>query len=362
MNAGSSSLRLASYEAGGGGLVRTAEGHVAGREADVGAALAAFLGEHRPGPVDAFAHRVVHGGKDLVAPCRIDAPVEDEIRRLVALAPLHNPRALEGIAAARAAFPRAAQVAVFDTGFYADLPPAARTYALPRDIAHEHGIRRFGFHGIAHEAMNRRWRALHPDAGADAGVISLQLGAGSSVTATRGGRAVETSMGFSPLEGLVMATRCGDLDPGVVLYLQRALGMDADEVEALLTRRSGLLGLGGSADMRALLASDDADARLAVDVYCHRARKYIGAYLATLGGARAILFGGGVGENAPAIRERILGGLERFGIALDPAANRAATGTEAAIGRSDADVEVRVVPVDEAAILAESAVGVLHGG
>lgn len=357
VNTGSSSVRLAAFETDGESLTRVASGHFPGNWSEPAAMLRAFLKGHGIEAVAAVAHRVVHGGARLTAPCRIDAVVEAEIERLVPLAPLHNPRALEWIRASRALFgPQTAQVAVFDTAFYAELPEIAATYALPRALTVRHGIRRFGFHGIAHEAMWRRWRELKPDLPKGGRVISLQLGAGSSVTAVRDGRAMDTSMGFSPLEGLVMATRGGDVDPGLLLFLQRAEGLAPARMERLLNEESGLLGLSGvSGDMRALLEADGAEAKRAVGVYCYRARKYVGAYLAALGGADAILFGGGVGEQAPEVRAQILSGLEGLGVALGDNANRAAIGTEICISQGSSATAVWVVPVDEAAILAPAA-------
>lgn len=318
--------------------------------------------EHGLAPPEAIAHRVVHGGARLTTSCRIDADVEAEIGRLAPLAPLHNPLALQGIEACRAVFgARIAQVAVFDTAFYASLPAVAATYALPRELMARQGVRRFGFHGLAHRAMAQRWRALHPQAEHDERLVTLQLGAGCSITASRGGRAVDTSMGFSPLEGLVMATRSGDLDPGLLLYLQRTEGLDPAGMERLLNEQSGLLGLSGlSGDMRALHRSGDGAARAAIELFCYRARKYVGAYLAVLGGADAIVFGGGVGEHGVEEREAILHGLESFGIALDAGANRAAVGREACVSRADSRVEVWVIPVDEARILADEALALLR--
>ncbi len=358
VNTGSSSVRLAAFAPDGESLSRLASGHFPGERSDPAAMLRAFLKGHGIGAVAAVAHRIVHGGARLTAPCRIDAAVETEIERLAPLAPLHNPRALEWIGACRALFgAETAQVAVFDTAFYAALPEVAATYALPRALCARHGIRRYGFHGIAHQAMWRRWRELRPDLREGGRVISLQLGAGCSITAIRDGQAVDTSMGFSPLEGLVMATRSGDVDPGLLLFLQRAGGLTPERMERLLNEESGLLGLSGvSADMRTLLNADDAGARLAVDVYCYRARKYIGAYLAALGGADAILFGGGVGEQAPEVRARILSGLVGLGIVPDLDTNRAAVGAEMSISTRDSATEVWVIPVDEAVILAQAAV------
>ncbi len=363
VNAGSSSLKLAAFETGTGGLRRQAEETL---PPGVDGALDAFLRRHGIAGVSCVSHRVVHGG-DFQQPVKLDERVEAEIERLAPFAPLHNPPALEAIRACRKHFgPAVAQIAVFDTAFFAALPDVARLYALPRELAQK-GLRRYGFHGIAHQSM---WRAWCDAEGRDRGrAISLQLGAGCSVTAVRDGRAVDTSMGFSPLEGLVMATRCGDIDAGLVMYLERELGWSSERIDETLNRRSGLAGVSGrSGDMRALLESDDPDARRAIDLYCYRARKYIGAYAIALGGADAILFGGGVGENAWRIREQILSGLEWAGIAIDAAANRAgAAGTARRIDGRKPDrasgVSVWVTPVDEAAILAQEAVsleGTMH--
>lgn len=350
----------------GGVFERRTNYHGSQTPAEAEAALRDFVAREPVAAVQMVAHRIVHGGERLVQSCVIDDEVEAEIARLAPVAPLHNPAALAWIRACRALLGKdVPQVAVFDTAFYAELPPVARSYALPRALCERLSARRYGFHGLAHDAMWRRWRTLRPDAAARARVISLQLGAGCSITAVRGGRPVDTSMGFSPLEGLMMATRSGDIDPGLLLYLQRTLSMTPERMERLLNEESGLLGVSGtSADMRTLLASDDPAARLAVDLYCYRARKYVGAYLAVLGGTDAILFGGGVGENAPVIREKILGGMQWARIALDAEANRNAVGIEAHISRigeevGNGSVEIWVIPVDEAAILAEQAQTVL---
>lgn len=360
LNTGSSSVRLVAFGPGAGGtLTRQASGHYACDSHRPDETLHRFLNEHALGGMSVVAHRVVHGGERLEGPCVIDAGIEAEIERLIPLAPLHNPLALEWIRAARVVLGAGVpQVAVFDTAFYIELPEAARTYAIPRSLAAKHGLRRFGFHGLAHEAMWRRWRALRPDIREGGRVISLQLGAGCSMTAIRDGRPLDTSMGFSPTEGLMMATRSGDVDPGLITYLQRHEGLTPAATEKLLNRESGLLGVAGEADMRALLAREDADAKLALEMYCRRARKYLGAYLALLGGADAVLFGGGVGENAPAVRERILAGMEWAGIALDTRRNAAAAGTEARITCPNSHAQAWVIPVDEAAILAQAAAAV----
>lgn len=360
VNAGSSSLRLAAF-AFEGRLERLAAQRYDANTGDEAGRIRDFIQRHAIPAVTCVAHRVVHGGETLAAPCVVDARVEAEIERLAPLAPLHNPAALAGIRACRALLGAGVpQVAVFDTAFFARLPEVAHAYALPRALSAKHGLRRYGFHGIAHQAMWRRWRALGPELADGGRVISLQLGAGCSIAAVRDGRAVDTSMGFSPLEGLVMATRAGDVDPGLLLFLQRAEGFMPERLERLLNEESGLLGLSGlSGDMRRLLESDDPAARLALEVYGYRARKYIGAYLAVLGGADAVLFGGGVGEHAAPVRERILAGLEWAGIALDADANRDAVAREARISGRKSKVEVWVIPVDEAAILAQEAAALL---
>lgn len=361
VNAGSSSVRLAAFAQQGNSLSRQASVHFPDHGNDPAAMLRTFLKDYHIEEVAVVAHRIVHGGSRLTAPCRIDAAVQAEIGHLAPLAPLHNPRALEWIGACRTLFgEETAQVAVFDTAFYATLPQVATTYALPRALCARHGIRRYGFHGLAHEAMWRRWCEVRSPAKQGGRAISLQLGAGCSITAIRDGYAVDTSMGFSPLEGLVMATRPGDVDPGALTFLARAEGLSLDQLDRLLNEEAGLLGLSGtSGDMRTLLDADDANARLAIDVYCYRARKYIGAYLAALGGAEAILFGGGVGEHAWLVRAKILTGLERLGIALDPVANRASIGSEMRVSNPGSEVEVWVIPVDEAAILAQAALAVM---
>lgn len=361
INAGSSSIRLAVMEEAGHTLRRAAALHHARPPADAASALRSFLAEPGAMPVDVVAHRVVHGGSELVEACVIDPAVEAQIQHLAPLAPLHNPAALAWLQASRAAVgEHVPQVAVFDTAFFAALPPVARNYALPRDLANRVPLRRFGFHGLAHQAMLRRWGELAPHASPTARVISLQLGAGCSITASLGGVPRDTSMGFSPLEGLMMATRCGDVDAGLLLHLQRTLAMTPDALEQLLNGRSGLLGVSGiSADMRVLLEATDPAAQLAVEMYCYRARKYVGAYLAVLGGADAVLFGGGVGENSPAVRARILGGMQWAGIRMDAAANAAAVGKESRIDAPPpagaTGTAVWTVPADESSSLAAEA-------
>ncbi len=312
-----------------------------------------------PLPITAAVHRVVHGGARFTAPTLLDASVLAELEALSELAPLHNPPALTAIRAVRSALGAdVPMVAVFDTAFHRSLPPCAASYPLPHELTARHGLRRFGFHGIAHEYMLRRYAHLAGVPVEEAVLITLQLGGGCSAAAIRGGRSVDTSMGFTPLEGLMMGTRTGDLDPGLLLYLARKEGVGVADLENMLNQRSGLLGVSGrSADLRQVLAAAPHDARaaLAVDMFCYRARKYIGAYLAALGGAQAIVFGGGVGENQPLVRQRICEGLDWFGLVLDPARNAAATGVEGRISRDEARVQAWVVSVDEAALMAEGA-------
>ncbi|GAB4361005.1 MAG: acetate kinase [Immundisolibacter sp.] len=310
-----------------------------------------------PSPAIAV-HRVVHGG-NLARPALIDASVEAQIEACARLAPLHNPPALAMIRACRRHFgPDVPQLAVFDTAFFAGLPPVARNYALPRTLTEAHGLRRYGFHGIAHQAL---WRAWQAHTGRGGKVVTLQLGAGCSAAAIADGRPLDTSMGFTPLEGLIMATRSGDVDPGLLLYLQQAAGLDATRLQDTLTHASGLLGLAGNADMAAVLADPSPAAQLAVDIYCQRIRKYIGAYAAVLGGLDGIAFGGGVGEHAPAVRARVLGDMQWLGVRLDPRANVNAN-ADARITDADSPCAAWVFRVDEAGELARAGHSMLAGG
>ncbi len=311
--------------------------------------------------VIAVGHRVVHGGPFFGDPVVVDDGVLEQIRELSRLAPLHNPANANGIAKAMAAFPGIPQVAVFDTAFFRDLPAAAATYAIDRTVAAEQQIRRYGFHGTSHQFVSAQVPEI---LGRDAGglrQIVLHLGNGASASAVDGGRAVETSMGLTPLEGLVMGTRSGDLDPGVVFHLLRNAGMSPDDVDNLLNRRSGVLGLSGVSDFRDLhakIASDDGDAAaaaaLALDVYCHRVRKYIGAYLAVLGGVDAISFTAGVGENDAVVRARIVDGLAPLGIGIDATRNDARSAQARVISPEGAAVAVLVVPTNEELAIAQA--------
>ena len=277
------------------------------------------------GGLDAIGHRVVHGGEEFVEPTLIDSEVIERIRAQIPLAPLHNPANLLGIEVAVDLQPDLPQVAVFDTAFHRTLPPHAYRYAIPGEVYHDHGVRRYGFHGTSHafvanEAAEHLGRPLE-----ELNMITLHLGNGASATAIERGQSVDTSRGLSPLEGLVMGSRSGDIDPAIVFHLQRSAGLSSDEVESMLNRRSGLLGLCGDMDLREVQRRSeegDTDARLALDVYGYRIKKYVGAYLAALGSVHAIVFTGGVGENQADIRRRALDGLEHIGIEVDDSLNR----------------------------------------
>lgn len=306
--------------------------------------------------IDAVGHRVVHGGNRFASTTLISAAVLAEIESLVELAPLHNPAAVSGIHAMREIFgARVPMAAAFDTSFHQTMPQIAALYAIPRELSEKHSIRRYGFHGLAHQFSLLRYSELIGIPAEKINLVTLHLGNGCSACAIRAGRSVDTSMGFTPLEGLVMGTRSGDLDPALVGYLAREEKVDAAEVENWLNKRSGLLGLSGiSNDMRELLAVYDRDprARVAVDLFCYRARKYLGAYLAAVGGAQAVIFSGGIGENAPAVREKICVGMDWCGLILDENRNTAAVGVEANVSAPGARIGAYVIPSDEGVIIA----------
>jgi len=301
--------------------------------------------------VQAAGHRVVHGGPKFRAPTVLDDSVVAAIHELEALAPLHNGPSLAGIQACRAAFGNALpMVAVFDTAFHASLPERAWRYAIPRELADRHGVRRFGFHGISYRAVLGRYCALTGRAESSATIVALHLGSGCSAAAIENGRSVDTSMGLTPLEGLVMGTRSGDIDPGIVGHLSRAESASVAEVERWLNSRSGLLGLSGRTnDLRDLLAHerDDASAAIAVEIFCYRIKKYVGAYLAALGGAQAVVFTGAIGERSAEVRARVCQGLDGFGLILDPRANADANASERRISAPGSRPEVYVIPTDE---------------
>jgi acetate kinase len=306
-------------------------------------------------PLTGIGHRVVHGGTRFQNPTRVDDDVLDAIRALTPLAPLHNPANVTGIELARRLRGDVAHVAVFDTAFHATLPPAAATYALDAAVTARHGIRRYGFHGISHAYVSARTAALLDRPLAEINTIVLHLGNGASAAAVAGGRSVETSMGLTPLEGLVMGTRTGDIDPSVAFLLAREAGLDLAAIEDLHQHHGGLLGLCGDNDMRTVVDraehGEDA-ATLALDVYCHRLRKYVGAYHAVLGRLDAITFTAGVGEHSARVREQALTGLDGWGIRVDPGRNATGTG-ERRISPDDATVAVCVVPTDEERAIAD---------
>jgi acetate kinase len=316
--------------------------------------------------VTATVHRIVHGGERFRAATVLNDAELHALDELSPLAPLHNPPALSVIAAVRARLGgEIPVVGVFDTAYYSYLPEAAICYAVPPRWRTEFGIRRYGFHGMAHRYLCQCVREREPAYEAAARIVSLQLGRGCSVTASMGGRAVATSMGFTPLEGLVMGTRSGDVDPGAILYVMERSGMTPAEMRRELNEHSGLLALSGrTADMRELLALErrgDAAAALAVEVFCRRARQCVAAYIAELGGVDAIVFGGGIGENCPDIRRRIVGSLKWAGIELLPQANTASVGVAASIAAPTSRAAIWVIPVDEASVIAADAAALLTG-
>ncbi len=317
--------------------------------------------------IEAVGHRVVHGGERFSQSMRVTDDVWRELERLIDLAPLHNPHNLRGIAAARAVLGGGIpQIAVFDTAFHHTLPESSFLYALPYQLYRRYGVRRYGFHGTSHRYVAYRYRKLTGRSREQTKIVTLHLGNGASACAIVGGDSIDTSMGFTPLEGLVMGTRSGDLDPAIVEFLSVKEGMSLRELDTLLNKQSGLLGISGlTGDMRVLLAEEgenaDRRARLAIDIFCYRVKKYLGAYLAAMNGADAIVFAGGIGENAPAIRSRICQGLEWHGINIDDQKNAAARGIE---GRIDADgsrVELWVIPTDEELLIARDTWRVVTG-
>ena len=340
-------------------LVRSGDG--AGEGIDGGAGVI-----DSPGEVHAVGHRVVHGGESFRNHARIDGGVIREIENCMDLAPLHNPANLSGIRAARALLGEGVpMVAVFDTAFHSTMPEASYLYALPYQLYRRHRIRRYGFHGTSHAWLAQRYAELAGRPRDAVDLITLHLGNGCSACAIRQGRSVATSMGFTPLEGLVMGTRCGDVDPSLVEHIALKEGMSLREMDSLLNKQSGLFGVSGlTSDMRELLDEErehgDRRATLAIDLFVRRVKHYVGAYLAELGGAEAIVFSGGIGENSPEVRRRICDGLGWLGIDLDPAKNAAATpGTEGEVGMAGARVRLAVIPTDEERMIARETVAVL---
>jgi acetate kinase len=295
-------------------------------------------------------HRVVHGGELFSKPTIIDDSVIAAIRKLIPLAPLHNPHNLLGIEVARKRSPDVPQVAIFDTAFHQTLPPHSFHYALPYEFYTEHGVRRYGFHGTSHYYVANVAAKHLGKPFKEVNLITLHLGNGASAAAIQNGKCIDTSMGLTPLEGLIMGTRCGDIDPAVHFYLMRQTGMSADEIEKLLNSRSGLKGICGINDMRQIQQNAEAGderALLALDMFCYRARKYIGAYSAVMNTVDAIVFTGGIGENSALVRERTCSGLDNLGISLDPKKNIAASGKISEIQQDGSSIKIMVVATDE---------------
>jgi len=363
LNAGSSTLKYRLASGAGepdSGIVERI-GEPDGDAADHGAAVARVLEGMRGREIAAVGHRVVHGGTRFRAPVLVDDAVVDAIRELSSLAPLHNPAGLAGIEAARRTLPEVPQVAVFDTAFHATLPEAVSTYALDRAVADRYGIRRYGFHGISVGWVAAGTGRLLGRPVADLNMIVLHLGNGASATAVAGGRSVETSMGLTPLEGLVMGSRTGDIDPAVAFHLAREAGLNVSEIDDLYQHHAGLLGLCGDNDMRTVqrrAEAGDPDARLAFDVYCHRIRKYVGAYHAVLGRLDAIVFTAGIGEHSAPVRARSLAGLDPLGIGVDAQRNGSGDGARV-ISPDGTRVAVCVVPTDEEQAIAEETASLL---
>ncbi|MGO4383145.1 acetate/propionate family kinase [Specibacter sp. RAF43] len=374
INSGSSSLKYQVRETGTNtieahGLIeRIGEG--AGGSADHGAAMdqvaAELEGAPAGKPLDAVGHRVVHGGERFGEPVLINNEITRAIERLNPLAPLHNPANVLGIRAITAKWPHLPQVAVFDTAFHRTLPEHAWRYAVPDSLYRRYGIRRYGFHGTSHEFVTTRAAELLGVPLERFNAVVAHLGNGVSLTAIHGGASVDTSMGFTPLEGLVMGTRSGDLDPSILIYLQRT-GLDADEIDTLLNRESGLKALAGINDMRAIVDAADAGdqrAQMALAVASYRLAKYIGGYHVAVGGAQALVFTAGIGENSAAFRALVVSRLGALGVTLDAGANRGRSGSARVISAAGSAIPVLVVPTDEERAIAEATAAVvssIHG-
>jgi len=306
-----------------------------------------------------IGHRVVHGGEVFQEPTLINDEVVSAIKGLEPLAPLHNPSNLLGIEAGRERFPHVLQVAVFDTAFHQTLPPHAYHYAVPYDLYAQHHVRRYGFHGTSHAYVAKEAAKHLRKAPSELNLITLHLGNGASTAALKQGKSIDTSMGMTPLEGLVMGTRCGDIDPSLPFYLMRQSAISPDEVENLLNRESGLKGICGVSDMREiqdLAARENERARLAIDIFCYRIKKYIGAYIAVLGGLDAIVFTGGIGENSAIVRRFVCEGLKHMGISLEERKNREVSGTVSEIQKEGAPIKILVIKTDEEREIAQQTI------
>jgi acetate kinase len=317
--------------------------------------------------IEAVGHRVVHGGERFTRSVLVDEPTLKQLEDQIELAPLHMPYNLAGVRAVKASLGAVPQAAVFDTAFHSTLPETSYLYGIPYSLYRRHKIRRYGFHGTSHRYVAYRYRKLTGKSRDDTNLVTLHLGNGCSACAIKAGDSVDTSMGFTPLEGLVMGTRSGDVDPAVLDFIAVKEGLDLRGVENLLNKQSGLLGISGlTNDMRELLEEAeehyDRRARLAIDLFCYRIRKYLGSYLAAMGGADAVVFTGGIGQNAAVIRASVLEGLEWFGIELDPEANQATTGQKAGrITRDGSRLEAWVIPTDEELLIARDTVRLVMG-
>jgi acetate kinase len=373
INSGSSSLKFQlvdpdSGESREGGVVQQI-GEPSSPVADHEEALRLAFDQMAEAGVDlksggllAVGHRVVHGGNRFYQPTLLDDAVIDKLEDLSELAPLHNPPALKGIQVARKLLPDLPHIAVFDTGFFHDLPPAAATYAIDRDLAQRWQIRRYGFHGTSHRYVSEQAAAFLDRAPSDLKQIVLHLGNGCSAAAIAAARPIDTSMGLTPLEGLVMGTRSGDVDPSVVSYLRRTAKMGVDDVESMLNERSGVLGLSGERDfrrLRTMIESGDESAQLAFHVFTHRLRKYIGAYLAVLGHTDVISFTAGIGQNDPVVRRDAVAGMEELGIVLDQRRNLSGEQGARRISADESPITVLVIPTNEELAIARDCVSVL---
>ncbi len=336
--------------------IRAVGGHAEAVEWAIGCMMEPPVGMTEAGEIDGVGHRVVHGGERFPHPARITPEVAREIEALRELAPLHNPHNLKGYYAVLAALPQTPQVAVFDTSFHQTLPRHAYLYALPHEMCVRHKLRRYGFHGTSHHYVALRYARIQHAAPEGFKLITCHLGNGCSMCAIDGGRSIDTSMGFTPLEGLIMGTRAGDVDAAAVLHLMAREGLDVAAANELLNFRSGLAGLSGlSNDIRTVIEHAERGhdrARLAIDAFCYRIKKYIGAYWAALNGADALIFTGGIGENRPPIRAQACAGLDSLGIVLDEHRNQAAAGVEMEISREGAQPQVWVIPTHEELLIA----------
>ena len=371
VNSGSSTIKYQLFAAGAGGervLARGVVDRIGDAVPDHAAAMRIALdelGDAGRNGIEAVGHRIVHGGEYFSEPVRIDQAVAGRIRECAALAPLHNPHNLSAYEACRERLPEAAHVAVFDTAFHQTLPPAAYTYGLPYELCARHKLRRYGFHGTSHHYVALRFAEIRGRPVEDFKLITCHLGNGCSMCAVDRGRSVDTTMGLTPLEGLLMGTRAGDTDPAAALHIMKWERVDAEGMDAMLNNESGLYGVSGvSNDMRTLLETagqGHARARLAIDLFCYRIRKYIGAYFAALNGADAVVFTAGIGENAPAIRAACCDGLDALGIRLDKARNEAAAGVEANLSGAGATTGVWVVPTNEELLICRETVRCIGG-